>query len=141
MTSNRLPVLAAEIRRAHADVQDAARTAAERAIEAGERLIEAKELVPHGGWLPFLADTGIPERTAQRYMRIAAARLKYDTVSDLGGIVPALRFITLRERAMTALDEAEAEALAGRDGIQPMERACGLMSEMAAMFPPLEART
>jgi hypothetical protein len=39
--SNRLPTLAAEIRKAHADVQDAAKTAAQRAIEAGHALLEA----------------------------------------------------------------------------------------------------
>ncbi len=36
--SNRLPVLAVEIRRAHADVQEAAKTAAERALAAGAAL-------------------------------------------------------------------------------------------------------
>jgi hypothetical protein len=53
MSSNRLPILAEEIRKAHADVQEAAKTAAERAIEAGHALIEAKELLKHGEWLPL----------------------------------------------------------------------------------------
>src|SRR3954452_25391410 len=68
--SNRLPVLAAEIRRAHADVHDAAMTAAQRAIDAGHALIEAKELVAHGQWLPWLRENcALSERTAQLYMK------------------------------------------------------------------------
>jgi hypothetical protein len=47
--SNRLPILAAEIRKAHTDVQDAIKTAAERALDAGRDLLEAKRLVQHGG--------------------------------------------------------------------------------------------
>jgi hypothetical protein len=85
MSSNRLPVLAAEIRRAHADVQDAAKTAAERAIAAGHTLIEAKQLVKHGEWLPWLKEhCELAERTAQTYMRIARSGMKSATVADLG---------------------------------------------------------
>ena len=84
-TSNRLPVLAEEIKRAHTGVMDAAKTAAERAIEAGNALIEAKALVKHGEWLPFLRDhCEIPERTAQLYMKIARLELEPATVADLG---------------------------------------------------------
>ena len=83
--SNRLPVLANEIKRAHTGVMDAAKTAAERAIEAGNALIEAKALVKHGEWLPFLRDhCEIPERTAQLYMKIARLDLEPATVADLG---------------------------------------------------------
>jgi hypothetical protein len=82
---NRLPALAAEIRKAHADVQEAAKTAAERAIEAGHALIEAKELVRHGEWLPWLRENcALAERTAQLYMRIAKLGLDSATVADLG---------------------------------------------------------
>jgi hypothetical protein len=83
--SNRLTVLAAEIRKAHADVQDAAKTAAQRAIEAGHALIEAKELVQHGGWLPWLREhCALAERTAQLYMKIARSGLESATIADLG---------------------------------------------------------
>jgi Protein of unknown function (DUF3102) len=82
---NRLPVLAAEIRRAHADVQEAAKTAAEHAITAGHALIEAKELVKHGEWLPWLKEhCALAERTAQLYMKIAKSGLNSATVADLG---------------------------------------------------------
>jgi hypothetical protein len=82
---NRLPMLAAEIRKAHADVHDAAKTAAQRAIDAGHALIEAKELVQHGQWLPWLRENcALAERTAQLYMKIAKSGLESATVADLG---------------------------------------------------------
>lgn len=40
-------------------------------IEIGRRLVEAKELLPHGEWLPWLQkETEFSERSAQRYMRV-----------------------------------------------------------------------
>jgi hypothetical protein len=47
-TSNRLTVLAADIRAAHSDIQRSALGMAERAIAAGHMLIEAKATVLHG---------------------------------------------------------------------------------------------
>jgi len=44
--------------------------ALEYARDAGEMLAEAKKLAGHGGWLPYLKECGIPERTASDYMRI-----------------------------------------------------------------------
>jgi hypothetical protein len=83
--SNRLPVLAAEIRRAHADVQEIAKTAAERAITAGKALIEAKELVKHGEWLPWLREhCAMPERTAQLYMSVARSGLPAEAIAAIG---------------------------------------------------------
>lgn len=83
--SNRLPILAAEIRRAHADVQEAAKTAAERATDAGKALIEAKALCAHGEWLPWLRDNcALAERTAQLYMKVSKSGLKTATIADLG---------------------------------------------------------
>jgi hypothetical protein len=83
--SNRLPVLGAEIRKAHADVQESAKTAAQRAIDAGNLLIEAKELVRHGEWLPWLRENcALAERTAQLYMKIAKSGLESAMVADLG---------------------------------------------------------
>ncbi len=82
---NRLAVLAANIRDAHAGVREAARTAAERAIDAGRMLTEAKALLKHGQWLPWLKDhCQLSERTAQLYMRVAKLGLKSETVADLG---------------------------------------------------------
>lgn len=83
--SNRLPILAAEIRAAHGAVKAAARVALERAREAGNLLIEAKDALPHGGWLPWLREVGITPRTAQGYMQLARMpETKYATVAQLG---------------------------------------------------------
>lgn len=136
--SNRLPALASEIREAHAAVTIATKEASQRALDAGRALAEAKALVGHGGWLGFLTDVGMPERTAQRYMRLATSGLESDTVSDLGGPTAALRFLNLRERATASLKEAEAEALAGRDGLEPIEHALEIIFAMVRMFPEYE---
>lgn len=87
--SNLLPVLAAEIRRAHADAQEAAKSATEHAIRCGKMLAEAKAALGHGAWLPWLAANAadISERTAQGYMRLArtveADPEKRNVVADL----------------------------------------------------------
>ena len=40
-------------------------------IEIGRRLCEAKDMLPHGEWLPWLKkETDLQERTAQRYMTV-----------------------------------------------------------------------
>ncbi len=82
--SNRIPVLANDIRRAHVGTLDGLNTAAERALEAGAALVEAKSLVGHGEWLPFLASTGVPERSARRYMLLHRAGFKSAMVAEMG---------------------------------------------------------
>ena len=84
--NNRLTVLAADIKAAHAGVLDAAKTAAaERAIEAGRALLEAKGLVKHGQWLPWLQQhCGMSERTAQLYVQIAKLELPAKTIAVMG---------------------------------------------------------
>lgn len=134
--SNRLPVLLEEAKRAHLGSQAAANMEIEHAFEAGRSLIEAKALVGRGGWLPFLADADIPKRTAQRYMALAKSDLKSDTVTLLGGMVPALRFLSLRRKAMALLDNGFEAArndefdVAARD----MLLAQPLMTEMLEML-------
>jgi hypothetical protein len=82
---NRLAVLAAEVRTAHTGVLDAAKTVAERSVEAGKALIEAKSLVKHGEWLTWLKDhCQISERTAQLYMHVATLGLDSQTVAEIG---------------------------------------------------------
>jgi DUF3102 family protein len=87
--TNRLPVLAADIQRAHAGIREAAKAGTEYAIEAGRALLEAKALLQHGQWLPWLRQhCRLPERTAQLYMHIAELvdehGLKSATVADMG---------------------------------------------------------
>ena len=72
-SSNRLPVLAAEIAAEHAAVAKAGEAFVRHAVEAGRRLNEAKGLVAHGDWERWLAENvaAVSKRTAQRYMRAA----------------------------------------------------------------------
>lgn len=113
--SNRLPILAIEIRRTHERALAALRSAAEAARQSGDALIEAKILVKHGEWLTFLKEAGISERTAQRYMRIAKnwdeIAGKTTSVSDLS-VNEALKILEGRDELERALVlQAEAEAL------------------------------
>jgi hypothetical protein len=93
MASNRLTVLAAEVKDKLALSAAAESSAIEAALAAGAALCEAKDACRHGEWLPFLETAGVPERKAQRYMRLAKSGLKSDTASDLGGIKAALRWL------------------------------------------------
>lgn len=82
--SNRLPTLAHEARTAHAEALTHAMKAADRAIAAGAALVEAKALCTHGTWGDWLDETGIPERTAQRYMKLHRAGCNSAIVADFG---------------------------------------------------------
>lgn len=54
-------------------------------IGIGRRLIEAKELLPHGEWLPWLTErVEFSERTAQNFMRLAREWSNPQTLADLG---------------------------------------------------------
>ena len=80
--------LAVEINRAHAGVQRCVAQGLEHARRAGELLAEAKAALPHGDWLPWLAEhCDMPERTAQAYLRVAAhwptLEAKAQRVADL----------------------------------------------------------
>lgn len=69
-----LTAIAADLNAEHAACVRALSNALGHAVRAGELLIEAKALVRHGEWLPWLATNfAASERTAQNYMRLAAA--------------------------------------------------------------------
>jgi hypothetical protein len=88
--------LAREIRAEHEAAERAWRSAVQHAHRAGQRLLDAKALVRHGEWLPWLREIGIPERTAQQYMRLAR---KYADHADLPAtIAEALESLGDRER-------------------------------------------
>lgn len=54
------------------------------AIAAGDALLAAKRALRHGAWLPWLAEhVAFNERTARRYMKIAANRSR---VADLDSV-------------------------------------------------------
>lgn len=71
--SNRLAVLASEIRAAHEEMRRSSAASAEAAYTAGERLAEAKarEDIPRGGWERWVEDVaGVPRQTARHYLRL-----------------------------------------------------------------------
>lgn len=82
--NNRLPSLAGEVGKLHREIGVHAQKMADKALEVGAKLVEAKELVPHGGWSDWLAEAGINDRTARRYMLLHRSGLKSATVADLG---------------------------------------------------------
>jgi len=75
--------LAQDIRREHEAAQQAFASAVEHAVRCGELLAEAKAQVRHGAWLPWLAENFLASvRTAQGYMRLAAASVRGGRVPD-----------------------------------------------------------
>jgi hypothetical protein len=151
VTSNRLPVLAAEVREAHQAAREATRTAIDRAREAGLSLIEAKSLLDHGQWLPWLEQTGLSVRTAQKYMRIArmpedkyaaTAHLTIDRALAAAADVDEPPAITWWRRAHVAADQADAaleqlDAARTTDGIDRalklIIKTCGAVIEARSM--------
>jgi hypothetical protein len=88
-----LPTIAAEIRH---DIEAADKhwqNAVRHAIRAGEGLIEAKARLPHGAWLPWLAENvpGFSARSATNYMRLARNR---NAVADLVTVREAVAVLT-----------------------------------------------
>jgi len=73
--SNRLPILAGEIKTALANVRQHHAATVASASEAGTALLEAKDLVGHGQWLPWLKEhCELSVRSAQAYMRLAKSK-------------------------------------------------------------------
>lgn len=67
------------------DILEAKRRGGEAILTIGRCLIEAKELLPHGEWLPWLNEQAeLPERTAQKFMRLAREWSNPNTLADLG---------------------------------------------------------
>jgi len=95
--SNRLSVLAADIRAAHEDVARSSKLSAERAVDAGRSLAEAKasEDIPRGGWERWVEDVaGVPAPTARRYVELFnAVEQGTITISDIAeaGQIGALK--------------------------------------------------
>jgi hypothetical protein len=114
--SNSLADLAARIRIEHEAYAASVKRGLEHARRAGEMLIEAKRQVPHGQWLPWLADhCEVSERSAQAYMQVARSLADLDDskaqrVADLS-YRDALRSVattglTLKRLPAESLDRA-----------------------------------
>lgn len=68
-----------------AEILDLKKTAGEAILAIGKRLIEAKEMLPHGEWIPWLNEkVEFSERTAQNFMRLAKEFSNPQLVADLG---------------------------------------------------------
>ena len=104
--------LAREARIEHDAAARAWESAVEHAYRCGGLLIEAKALCGHGGWLPWLADVGIPERTARRYMQVAKSANRADLPAT---ITDALR-LSLTDAQQRYLGEIRAAGEKTYDG-------------------------
>ena len=67
-------------------------------LACAEVLLEARAVAAHGEWTEFLREAGIPERTAQRMIKLARAGVKADTVTFLGGVRATLDAFSVVER-------------------------------------------
>jgi hypothetical protein len=117
---NRLPILQAEIKTVHDAALLATRTSLKKAIEAGELLIETKSLVPDGGWLAWLKQTGSAPRTAQNYMRLA--------------ILPPDQYANLAHLGIRRALDAAASALLDH----PLDYAEAVLSEIGWLLARIE---
>lgn len=83
------------------EILEAKRVGGEAIITIGQRLIEAKELLPHGEWLPWLNEqVEFSERTARNFMRLAREWTNRQALADLGAA---------KALALLALPESERE--------------------------------
>ena len=67
------------------ELLDAKRRGGEAILTIGRCLMEAKEMLPHGEWLPWLNErVELSERTAQKFMKLAREWSNPNTLADLG---------------------------------------------------------
>jgi hypothetical protein len=79
-----LPELASQIKQGHQALIHIGRKTVECAMRVGDWLIAAQDHpeMKHGQFLPWLETCDVPERTAQRYMKLAHGRALIETQSD-----------------------------------------------------------
>ena len=66
------------------EILDAKRAGGEAILTIGRCLIEAKDMLPHGEWLPWLNErVEFSERTARNFMRLAREWTNRQTLADL----------------------------------------------------------
>lgn len=67
------------------ELLEAKRTGGEAILTIGRCLNEAKDLLPHGEWLPWLTErVEFSPRTAQKFMKLAREWSNANTLADLG---------------------------------------------------------
>jgi hypothetical protein len=88
-----LAALAAAANREHAAALTAVRQGLEHARRAGEALFEARELCPHGTWLPWLAaNVNYSQRTVYNYINVYEHWQEVATLASLDEALLALRY-------------------------------------------------
>jgi DUF3102 family protein len=144
-----LAALAETIRDAHSAVGHAARNMLSHAMAAGDALDKAKAKVGSGGWGRFLKkECDLADRTAQRYMQLAAARTQFEQDPSRAthlSITGALRLLGNRPRkhpAKAAKQPAPAlSSLAWSEASPEVRRrfldAIGVTSLLAALPDPM----
>ena len=95
------------------EILDAKRTGGEAILTIGRCLIEAKDMLPHGEWLPWLNErVEFSERTARNFMRLAREWTNRQTLADLGA-AKALTLLALpaeeREQFMAETHQVDGQ--------------------------------
>ena len=137
------------------DIQEAQRKGGEAILTIGRCLNEAKDMLPHGEWLPWLAEkVGYSEKTAQNFMRLAREFSNPQALADLGA-TKALKLLALPkderekfvedhdvidmttrqlEQAIKERDEARKAAEAAKAEASTAEQARAKMAEDMALL-------
>ena len=88
------------------EILDAQRQGGEAILTIGRCLIEAKDMLPHGEWLPWLSEkVGYSEKTAQNFMRLAREFSNPQALADLGA-TKALKLLALPQEEREKFVEA-----------------------------------
>lgn len=72
-------------------------------MEIGRQLIAAKAALPHGAWLPWLAEVDVPDRTAQQFMKCAGSA-KSEIVAHLTPTA-VIRLVSTRPEVRAVIEE------------------------------------
>ena len=107
-------------------------------VETAYTLLEARQICEHGRWLAFLAEAGIPRRTASNMIRVARMGVKVETVANLGGIKATLACLASDPPLVERLAEADARTVVlegelriAREIIATLEEIEALQAELA----------
>lgn len=94
------------------EILEAQRRGGEAILTIGQCLNEAKDMLPHGEWLPWLNEqVGYSERTAQNFMRLAREFSNPQALADLG---------TTKALTLLALPPEEREQFAAEHNVVDM---------------------
>lgn len=120
--SNRLPILAGEIKTALAAVHRHHAATVISAIDAGERLREAKALLSHGQWTLWLKEhCNLSGRTARDYCRLAEHRDQIGSAATIRAALAAIANEADPCGGMTELEAMDAMRAAAREMLSEIE--------------------